>query len=81
MRQPDDLQYQGADVQDLVTLLLHAAMQAGDTLERLNRFTALCPEADLTSAADLAGAMRLMKGARATLIRCADGLAAGQPAR
>jgi hypothetical protein len=69
------------DVQDLITSLLHGAVQAGDTLERLDRLAALCPEADLTSAADLAVAMQLMREVRSMLIRCADELAAGPPAR
>ena len=81
VRGPDGPLAQVADVQDLIVLFLDAAMRAGDTLERVDRMAALCPEADRTSAADLAEAMRLMNGARTALIRCADDLAAGASAR
>ena len=76
----DDLPARATDVQDLITLLLHAAVQAGDTVERLDRFTALCPASDVASAKDLAQARQLMNGARTKLIRYADDLAADRPA-
>jgi hypothetical protein len=66
------------DVQDLITSLLHTAIQAGGTLERLDRFATLCPEDGLTAAADLAVTVQLMSGVRAALIHCADELAAGR---
>ena len=78
---PDDPFVRVADVQDLIVLLLDAALRTGETLERLDGFTALCPEADRMSAADLAEAMLLMNGARTALIRSADELAAGPPPR
>jgi hypothetical protein len=61
-------------VQDLVILLLHAAVQVDGTLECLDQFAGLCPEDDPGSAADLAEAMQVMSGARTTLIRYADEL-------
>jgi hypothetical protein len=77
VRVPGNPLVQGADVQDVITSLLHSAVQAGETIERLDRFAALCPEADLTPATDLAEAMQLMNGIRAALIGYADELAAG----
>jgi hypothetical protein len=68
-------------VQDLVLVLLHTAVQAGGTLEHLDRFAERCPKLDLGSATDLAEAMQLMSGARSMLIGCADELAAGLSSR
>ncbi|MGX6607596.1 hypothetical protein ACWKSP_36540 [Micromonosporaceae bacterium Da 78-11] len=63
-------------MQDLIMLLLDAAIQVGGTLQCLERFAARCPEAAQT-AADLAVAKQAMSDVRITLIRCADDLAAG----
>ena len=62
-------------------MLLHAAVKAGDTLERIDRLVALCPAAGLTANTDLVEAMQLMNGVRTALIRCADELAADPSAR
>jgi hypothetical protein len=80
VRGPDS-PLQSPDVQDLIILLLHTAVQVGGTLECLDRFAGLCPEADPGLAMDLAEAMQVMSGARTTLIRCADELAPGSSAR
>lgn len=81
MRGPDNPPPQSPDVQDLIILLLHTAVQVGGTLERLDQFTRLCREADPGPATDLAEAIEAMSRARTTLILYADRLTPGSSAR
>ena len=81
MRGPDDLPAQTPDVQDLIIVLLHTAVQAGGSLECIEWIAGRCPAAAAGPVTDLAEARRLMSGARSTLIRCADELVAGLSSR
>ncbi|MET0415573.1 MAG: hypothetical protein ABW022_06075 [Actinoplanes sp.] len=68
------MQAQGPEVQDLVTLLLHTAVQASHALDRMHHLAVHSPDADPAAAATLADAMEMICQARVSLQRNADQL-------
>lgn len=68
------MQAQDPELQDLVTLLLHTALEASHALDRMHHLAMLNPDADPAATARLVDAMEMIHQARASLQRNADQL-------
>lgn len=67
---------QGREVQDVVTALLYAAIEASHAVDRLHQLALVYADTDPVAAADVADAIAAMSEVRATMIRDADNLTA-----
>ncbi len=67
-------QDQDPELQELVTLLLHTAVETSHALDRMHHLAVLNPDADPEATATLVDAMEMIHQARASLERNADRL-------